>query len=435
MKELYAAKRKENRFRFGWVLLFFCALVWLIEGGVWPFVAGALAICFAAIERAKAYASCPYPKMYTKENGLEFFGNWYKKLRNSASFGESVRDTKFSAWEYFWRVYVGMIPAILLCMVLYGLVAWRILLPWKMIILSIAAFDVIPVVALLLYALSVSASMKSGRSGRSFPELASRFISRCGSIVMLSVMAFRASDWEVSTNLREAIGWINVREKSVIALESNFYWSVSDLMWISLVLLILTILLFFVRKLQVIGVILYMVLLLVMISPLKLRNYVTLSEDRMYVNEGLFDFGGTEIDFAKDVASYQVYITGRLERFDYPGFGFMFFLKDGSMVQLEWYDYRTFPLFEYCPTQVLWDLNPGGQVESKFDISFGFAYATDAWAEEYDDSGDFVWVVVEKLSSLGVKGELYPINVNVEKLRPSQQEVLEKLKAKLPLAE
>ncbi|MBO4626921.1 MAG: hypothetical protein J5645_02970 [Lachnospiraceae bacterium] len=434
MKELYAAKRRENRFRFGWVLLFFCALVWLIEGGVWPFVAGALAICFAAIERAKAYASGPSPKMYTKENGLEFFGDWYKKLRISASFGESVRDTKFSVTEYFWRVYVGMIPAILLCMVLYGAVAWRILLPWKMIILSIAAFDVIPVVALLLYALSVSTSLKSGRSGRSFPELASRVISRCGSIVMLSVMAFRASDWEVSTNLREAIGWINVREKSVIALESNFDWTVSDLKWIAWVLMILAAVLYFAKKIQCIGVVLYLVLLLVMISPLKLRNYVTLSEDRLYVNEGFFDFCGTEIDFAKDVASYRVFLAGNAQ-FEYPGIGFDFVLKDGTTMQFEWYDFQTFPLFWYRPTQFCWDLDPGDEIDRRFDISFGFAYATDKWAEEYDNCSDFAWDLVEKFSSLGIKGELVPPNVSVEKMLPSQQEVLEKLKAKLPLAE
>ena len=146
MKELYAKKRRENRFRFGWVLLLLCALVWMIEGGVWPFVLGAAAIFLATVERAKAYANVPMPSMYTKEEGLAYWTDWFKKGRNTPSFGESVRDGKFAVVEYFWRIYIGMIPAILLCMVLYGVVAWRILLPWSMIIPAIAAFDVIPVV-------------------------------------------------------------------------------------------------------------------------------------------------------------------------------------------------------------------------------------------------------------------------------------------------
>lgn len=434
MKELYAKKRRENRFRFGWVLLFLCALVWMIEGGVCPFVLGAAAIFLATVERAKAYANVPMPSMYTKEEGLAYWKDWFKKVRNTPSFGESVRDGKFAVVEYFWRIYIGMIPAILLCMVLYGVVAWRILLPWSMIIPAIAAFDVIPVVALALYAISVSKSLKSGRTGRGIADFLSRVITRCGSIAVLILMAVRAADDKVSENLRDAIGWINVREKAVIALESNFDWKVSDIAWIAWILVVLALILFFFKRLQSVGVILYIVLLLVVISPLKLRNYVSLSEDRLHVNEGFFDFGGTDIDLAKHVESYRVYVCGNA-RFEYPGFGVKFLLKDGSTAQFEWYDYRSFPMFLYSPSQFLWDLNPNGEMNCRFDVSFGYVYATDTWAEEYENHGDFVWNLVEKMSSLGIKGELWSTGDKAEKGTDWEKELVRKLSEKLPLVE
>ena len=137
---------------------------------------------------------------------------------------------------------------------------------------------------------------------------------------------------------------------------------------------------------------------------------------------------------AKHVESYRVYVCGNA-RFEYPGFGVKFLLKDGSTAQFEWYDYRSFPMFLYSPSQFLWDLNPNGEMNRRFDISFGYVYATDTWAEEYENHGDFVWNLVEKMSSLGIKGELWSTGDKAEKGTDWEKELVRKLSEKLPLVE
>lgn len=434
MKELYAEYRKKNRFRFGWLLLFLCALIWVIEGGYW-LIAAAAAVFFGTIERARAYTYVPMPKACTRESGLMDLCEWRRQMKGNASFGETLRDKQFSVWEYFWRIYIGMVPAILLNMALFGAVAWRILLPWKAIILGIAVFDVMPVLALALFACSVIVRMRSGKCGRSIIEVIDRIVARCCSIAILIIFAVRASKTEIPLNVRLALGWYNVREKAVVALQSEWDVLFFERGWTIFLISVIAILLFSAKRFQIWKTVLYFALIVYMVYPFRFCTYATLSEERLFVREGYFDLVGTEIDYAKDVSSYKVYLSQN-EQFKHPGFGFVFQLTDGSYMQLEWYDYRDFPLFISRPAQFYWGKDQNSEIERIFQINFGYDYATDAWADVYENCYVFTEKLVDKLSSLGIEGKLYKEDDTVvQNMSAAELELYKKLSEKLGLIE
>ncbi|MBR5712445.1 MAG: hypothetical protein IKX54_02510 [Lachnospiraceae bacterium] len=409
MREVFREARFNNRRNIGWLLLLMCAFVWCIEGGVWLATAAAVAVFCAAIERAKAYAFTPAPEFDTDLAGIGLYNVRYalKGWRSTASFGETLRDKNFNVALYFRRVYLGMLPPIVICVAAFSAVAWRILLPVSAIIFCVACFVVVPILAFFLYGLSVKHKAADGTKGRSRADLISRVATRACSVAVLALMAFRASDRYVSRNLRMAFCWINAREETMIVWKSDYGEHLGKFVFLAILATILAALLF-VRRFRLVKTILYFALIIIMLSPHKVCQYGALSIGNIHVREGLFDILGTDYK-CKEVANYTI-TAWEMDETDGIGFQMVFYMNDGSAVDFKWGDYRDEDIHFCQPAQCRWITDAAMDTylfaNERVSIEHGYDIATDALYEKYPHPFSFLEEVVYAFTEESVPGDL-----------------------------